>query len=42
MGNEGVNRYVRYELAGSVAYGMVDGESVCELNSAPFEGGQAT
>ena len=37
-----VTKYIRYELQGKAAYGILDGETVRELSAAPWAGGQAT
>lgn len=34
--------YCRYEAAGAVHYGKVEGESIHQLDQAPWDGGQAT
>ena len=37
-----VTKYIRYELQGKAAYGILDGETVRELSAAPWAGGKAT
>lgn len=37
-----VTRYLRYSHDGSVAYGIQDGETIRELDAAPWHGGKAT
>ncbi len=42
VGQEKVTRYVRYMYAGRVAYGILDGDTVRELNANFLAGGQPT
>lgn len=37
-----VTKYLRYEFAGKVAYGILEGETVRELSAAPWAGGKPT
>ena len=37
-----VTKYIRYEVQGRAAYGILDGETVRELSAAPWLGGKAT
>jgi 2-keto-4-pentenoate hydratase/2-oxohepta-3-ene-1,7-dioic acid hydratase in catechol pathway len=37
-----VTKYIRYELQGRAAYGILDGETVRELSAAPWAGGKPT
>jgi 2-keto-4-pentenoate hydratase/2-oxohepta-3-ene-1,7-dioic acid hydratase in catechol pathway len=37
-----VTKYIRYELQGKAAYGILDGETVRELSAAPWAGGKPT
>lgn len=36
------DRYVRYEHAGAVSYGQMDGDLIRQLSAAPWSGGEAT
>jgi len=42
IANAAVVKYVRYESQGKIAYGIVDGETIRELSSAPWAAGKAT
>jgi 2-keto-4-pentenoate hydratase/2-oxohepta-3-ene-1,7-dioic acid hydratase in catechol pathway len=37
-----IAKYIRYELQGKAAYGILDGETVRELSAAPWAGGKPT
>jgi 2-keto-4-pentenoate hydratase/2-oxohepta-3-ene-1,7-dioic acid hydratase in catechol pathway len=37
-----ITKYIRYELQGKAAYGILDGETVRELSAAPWAGGKPT
>jgi 2-keto-4-pentenoate hydratase/2-oxohepta-3-ene-1,7-dioic acid hydratase in catechol pathway len=37
-----ITRYVRYDDGGTVSYGIEDGESIHQLDAAPWEGGKQT
>lgn len=37
-----VTKYIRYEVQGRAAYGILDGDTVRELSAAPWAGGKAT
>ncbi|MYI74598.1 MAG: fumarylacetoacetate hydrolase family protein [Acidobacteria bacterium] len=39
---QGATLYVRYEHQGSVAYGILEGETIQELSGAPFDAGRRT
>ena len=39
---QGATLYVRYEHQGSVAYGVLEGETIQELSGAPFDAGRRT
>ncbi len=39
---QGVTRYVRYSYDASVAYGILEGDQVRQLDDAPWHGGEAT
>ena len=37
-----IHQYIRYELQGKAAYGILDGDTVRELSGAPWAGGKPT
>ena len=39
---EPITRYVRYERRGTIAFGILDGDTVRELSASPFDGGRPT
>jgi 2-keto-4-pentenoate hydratase/2-oxohepta-3-ene-1,7-dioic acid hydratase in catechol pathway len=41
-GAAGMNKYIRYEFQGKVAYGVLEGDTVLELSAPPWAVGQPT